>query len=272
MGDPETDRRAVAAIGFGRVATISRLPCALCRALRSVVFRCRRLWYRQPPRRWVRLARRIEPVRREPFARGTPIDRYYIARFFTRWNNACGGDILGTALEFYDTRYLSEYGGWGTAPGRVERADVIDIVANPRATIRADITDAPDLPSASYDTIVCTQVLQYVPEPCRAIATLRRLLRPSGVLYLSVPGIAPNRGCVEGGGVEYSRFTSAGVRRMLEEQFASEHVVVEAFGNVLAAVGFLHGLAADEFTRQELDFHDESFEVLIAARVRAPDA
>jgi SAM-dependent methyltransferase len=239
------------------------LPPKVRRALR-------RVHAPNPRRSVVHLDQRLKPIQRDPWARGLPIDRYYIDRFFERWNNAETGDIAGSVLEFYDTRYASAVGGWGGAASRVARVDVIDVMANPRATIRADIADAPELPSAAYDAIVCTQVLQYLPDPHRGVATLRRLLRPGGVLYITVPGLAPNRGPVEGGGIEYSRFTIAGTEAMLRRSFLSGEFVVQAFGNVLTAIASLHGLASDEFSASELDFRDPAFEVLIVARAQLP--
>jgi len=235
----------------------------------------RRTYARHPPRANVRFDERLEPIRRDPWARGLPIDRYYVDRFFERWNHAEKSDVAGSVLEFYDTRYASAVGGWRESPDPadpsccVERVDVIDIVPNPRATIRADISDAPEIPDATYDTIFCTQVLQYLPEPHRGVATLRRILRPGGVLYLTLPGLAPI-GPIEGGGIEYSRFTAVGVEVMLRKHFHPEDFLVQAFGNVLSALGFLHGLASDEFSIDELNFHDPAFEVLIAVRAKAP--
>jgi SAM-dependent methyltransferase len=232
--------------------------------------RLRRAKAKHPARSRISFDQRLEPVQRDPFARGLPIDRYYIDRFLARWNDASVGDIRGSVLEFYDTRYASAVGGWPDSAGRVTHVDVIDILDNPRATIRADIANAPELPDATYDSVICTQVLQYVQRPDRAVTTLRRLLRPGGVLYVTVPGLWPNRGCIEGGGIEQWRFTVAGAEAIVAAAFREGDVVVQTFGNVLTAVGTLHGLASEEFTPEELDYHDPAFEVIIAIRAQAP--
>jgi SAM-dependent methyltransferase len=39
--------------------------------------------------------------------------------------------------------------------------------------------------------VLCTQVLEYVPEPAAAIAEMYRVLKPGGRLLLSVPAIFP---------------------------------------------------------------------------------
>jgi ubiquinone/menaquinone biosynthesis C-methylase UbiE len=52
--------------------------------------------------------------------------------------------------------------------------------------VRSDITSIP-LEAASVDAIICTEVLEHVEEPLRAIEEFARLLRPGGQLFLSVP-------------------------------------------------------------------------------------
>ena len=44
------------------------------------------------------------------------------------------------------------------------------------------------LPGASYDAIFCRTVLHLVPAPVAALSEFRRVLRPSGRLWVSVPG------------------------------------------------------------------------------------
>ena len=40
-----------------------------------------------------------------------------------------------------------------------------------------------------YDVVLCEQVLEHVPEPSLAFANLCKLLKPQGVLHVSVPGV-----------------------------------------------------------------------------------
>lgn len=52
--------------------------------------------------------------------------------------------------------------------------------------IVSDIVDIPE-PDASFDAVLCTEVLEHVPDPVRAVEELARLVRPGGLLILSAP-------------------------------------------------------------------------------------
>jgi SAM-dependent methyltransferase len=43
------------------------------------------------------------------------------------------------------------------------------------------------IPDAEYDAVLCTQVLEHVPNPAAVIAELYRVLRPGGRLFMTVP-------------------------------------------------------------------------------------
>ena len=55
-------------------------------------------------------------------------------------------------------------------------------------------------------------------------------------------------------------------KRVAEEVFGAGNVQIEAFGNVLAAAGFLYGLGPYDLTPEELAVHDPAFEVTIGIR------
>jgi ubiquinone/menaquinone biosynthesis C-methylase UbiE len=47
--------------------------------------------------------------------------------------------------------------------------------------------DKLDLPSASFDRIICTEVLEHTQDPEAILATIARLLQPYGVAVITVP-------------------------------------------------------------------------------------
>ena len=194
--------------------------------------------------------------------RGQIIDRYYIEKFLARHAT----DIRGRVLEFDDDAYARKFGG-----DKVKQVDVLSLtVENPRATIVADLADGAKIPSGAFDCVICTQVLLLVYDLHSAIRSLHRILKPGGVVLVTAPGIQKiSRGDMETCG-DYWRFTTLSLRRLFEEVFPKDSVEVEASGNVLAAVAFLHGLAVEDLRPEDLDRHDPDFEVSIALRAVKP--
>jgi ubiquinone/menaquinone biosynthesis C-methylase UbiE len=55
-----------------------------------------------------------------------------------------------------------------------------------RIDLVSDITAIP-APDASFDAILCSEVLEHVPEPTHALDEFARLLKPGGVVILTAP-------------------------------------------------------------------------------------
>ncbi len=205
--------------------------------------------------------RRLEPISREwGFDRGRPVDRHYIERFLA----AHAADIRGRVLEVEGSRYTRMFGG-----DRVVHSDVLHVAGgHPEATIVADLTRADVIPSETFDCLIVTQTLQFIYDVKAAIGTFHRILKPGGVVLVTIPGISKvSREDMDRWGHFWS-FTTCSARRMFEEFFEPEGVSVEAHGNVLSAIAFLHGLADRELDPSELEFHDPDYEVLIGVRAR----
>lgn len=241
--------------------------------LRALLHYTARLWRqsptappRRPPVGLVRFGslRRLQPIGRIFGSEwGQCIDRYYIEAFLERH----AADIHGHVLEVADNAYTRQFGGT-----RVQRSDVLHVSPeHPGATLIADLTHAPHLPSDTFDCIVCTQTLQFIYDVRAAIHTLYRILKPGGVLLATGNGISQiARWDMDHWG-EYWRFTSLSARRLFTEVFPETNITVRAYGNVLAAMAFLHGLVSEELRREELDYVDPDYEVLITIRAVKPE-
>jgi SAM-dependent methyltransferase len=189
------------------------------------------------------------------FDRGTPVDRYYIDRFIEENRGA----IHGRVLEIKNSRYTHQFGS------DVVQRDVLDIdPANRNATIVADLAAADDVPADAFDCFILTQTLQLIFDARSAIFHAHRILRPGGVLLCSVPCVARiTPGCIDS---DHWRFTRASCSRLFDDVFPRDRVTVRTHGNVLTAIAFLTGMAAEELKQRELDYDDENFPLLVTVR------
>jgi len=206
--------------------------------------------------------RRVTPISTWfGFDRGLPIDRYYIERFLADYSE----DIQGRVLEVGDPNYTRQFGG-----DRVTKSDVLHVSErNPLATFVGDLTCAGHIPSKTFDCVIVTQTLHLIYDVRAALGTLYRILKPNGILLVTVPGIS-QISYDQWGKSWYWSFTSLSIRQLLEEFLPAKYVEVESCGNVLAATAFLQGIATSELERTELDFRDPHYEVLITARASKP--
>ena len=213
----------------------------------------------------------LTPISRSfGFGRGTPVDRRYIEDFLAR-HGAHGtyspGDIVGEVMEIGDDTYTRRF-------GHAELLRSIDVLhaadGNPKATLVGDLASGDGLPRDRYDCIICTQTLQSIYRVQDAVHTLYQALRPEGVVLATVPGISQALRPDRDQWGDYWRFTTTSARKVFEEAFPAEEVKVEAYGNLVSATAFLHGLVVEDLLPQELDPRDPDYELLIAIRARRP--
>jgi ubiquinone/menaquinone biosynthesis C-methylase UbiE len=80
----------------------------------------------------------------------------------------------------YISQDFAQYDGSGDAGLQTGKWD------NTKLDIVSDITSIP-LPDASVDAIMCTEVLEHIPDPLSALNEFRRLVKPGGYLLLTAP-------------------------------------------------------------------------------------
>lgn len=235
------------------------VPAAFARSIlrRWHRFRLRRV-------RWGSL-RRTEPISRVfGLDRGQAIDRYYIEAFLARHRQ----DIKGRVLEIGDPDYTRRFGA-----DRVARSEVLHAIpGNPAATLIGDLATGEGIPAGAFDCLILTQTYPFIFDVQAAIAHSQAALKPGGVLLATLPGVSQiSRYDMDRWG-DFWRFTDASARRLFGAVFGVENVRVETYGNVLTACAFLQGLAAHELKREELDYQDPDYQLIITVRaVKAGD-
>lgn len=75
----------------------------------------------------------------------------------------------------YESQDFAKYGGSDHRYGELDYV--------------CDITSIP-VADASYDRVICTEVLEHVPHPERVITELARILKPGGILAITAPLIS----------------------------------------------------------------------------------
>jgi SAM-dependent methyltransferase len=192
--------------------------------------------------------------------RGTPVNRYYIERFLANRADL----IRGRVLEVGGSEYSRRFGG-----DRVERFEVLHAVPdNQEATIVGDLTDPGTLPEGVFDCFLCTQTLDCIFELDKAVRGAHRLLKPGGVLLATMCGISQiSRYDMDRWG-DYWRFTTASATRLFQPVFTGG-VEVGSFGNVLAAIALLQGIAIEELPDPTLlDKHDADYQLIVTVAAR----
>jgi SAM-dependent methyltransferase len=94
---------------------------------------------------------------------------------------------------------------------RVRRYVAVDLQKTVLVNIVARAQRIP-LADNQFDLVVCTQMLEYAPEPAVVLAEIHRVLRPGGHLFLSVPSVSPRDA-----DVDTWRFLPAALQNLLRE-------------------------------------------------------
>lgn len=193
--------------------------------------------------------------------RGTPIDRYYVERWFASMRAHLQGRIL----------LVGDHGKMALG-GHVDPRGHVRNVSTDGADVVADLGRLVDEAAGTFDCLVMPHVLQAVFDGGDAVRMSHQLLTPGGMLLATLPGITPH-GLLGQEREDSLReqcwsFTSHGARQLFEAHFPSANVSISAQGNVLAATALMQGLSASELTTSELDAEDASYEVVIGVCAR----
>lgn len=114
----------------------------------------------------------------------------------------------------------------------------VNVAPETRPDVLADVTSVP-FSEACADCIVCTEVMEHLPNPVACVNEIHRLLKPGGVLIASVPFLYPGHADPD----DYWRFTPSGLKELFRE-FAS--VEIATMGATCGTLGMLIELGAQQ--------------------------
>lgn len=194
------------------------------------------------------------------FDRGLPIDRYYIEKFLFGNKQFIKGEVL----EIAESTYTRKFGG-----KEVKKSLVFNInTSRSKTDIIGNLATGEGIKENLVDCFILTQTLPFIYNIHNAIENAIRLVKPSGTLLITIPGITQiSRYDMDRWG-HYWSFTDASLLQLLLEVIPRSKIRIETYGNVKAAACFLYGLAANELSRDDLEFHDPDYQVIISAVVK----
>jgi SAM-dependent methyltransferase len=103
---------------------------------------------------------------------------------------------------------------WYAVVEQVESYHGVDLwPRSDKATFAGDIQNLGMVQDSSYDSAICIEVLEHLPEPGQAVATIQRILKPGGIVVISVPHLSRLHDLPH----DYFRFTEYGLRYLLEQ-------------------------------------------------------
>jgi len=129
-------------------------------------------------------------------------------------------------------------GASGAIPDLLKKIDTFDFVSldiNPdkNPDIVCDVCDMKAVISDStYDVIVMMEVLEHIPDPSLALAEIRRILKPGGVLLGSTPFLFP----IHDAPHDYYRYTSYGLNHLLRDYTNVEVQPRNSYGEAIAVL------------------------------------
>lgn len=201
----------------------------------------------------------VNPLNREfGFSRGTPVDRYYVESWLDQNRELVRGDVLEIAEDTYTKRFGTE--------GAVSH--ILHVNMEKEGVIKGNLETGEGIPQDAVDCIILTQTLPFIYDCKQVIANLYKMLRKDGTALVTTGGITQiSRYDMDQWGHFWS-FTTASLKRLIEESAFGGNYAMSVYGNVKAACALMYGLAAEELGEEELWYLDEDYPVSICAVLR----
>ena len=128
--------------------------------------------------------------------------------------------------------YASEYVG-------------VDVVENPAADLQGAVESLP-VEDASFDLVLCIQVLEHAEDPAKGVRELRRVVAPGGSVLASTHGVQVYHPAP----VDLWRWTHAGLDRLFRENADWSSLSVRPSSGTTACLGMLVPIYADLLARR----------------------
>ena len=190
-------------------------------------------------------------------SRGTPITRFYIQHFFSNLKLFDWGD----SLEFGDNRYTDQFGRNITSIKTFRFSNETTTNGN---IFNGNITKLSSLPKESFDSIICTNVLNFIFDVESAIKGIYQMLKKDGkcIVTLDGPSSHVSRYDMERWG-DYWRFTNLSAKLAFERSnFKVEQCTV--YGNPYACSAQLNGFCLQDVDQSKLFPSNQDYQLLIA--------
>jgi len=150
------------------------------------------------------------------------VTRVAIMRFLDSWRKNIQGKVLdvGVGTWTYPRQLL----------GKVCEYTATDCFEHPNVDVVSDIHRLSDVfQPASYDFVLCTDVLEHIPRPWQAIRQLAKVLKPDGILLMTTPFNFHLHG--NQNTKDYWRLSADGLRVLLSEFGGFSQIDVTSIGH-----------------------------------------
>ena len=118
-------------------------------------------------------------------------------------------------------------------PESITRYDGVDLFnQSEEGTYHLNAEDLAGIPAESYDSAILIEVLEHLPHPWLALAEAWRILKPGGVIVVSVPHLSRLHDLPH----DYYRFTANGLASLLQDAGFGELEIVPK-GGVFSFLG-----------------------------------
>ena len=189
--------------------------------------------------------------------RGQSIVRYYIESYLGENSDLIRGDVL----EIGDRRYSDLF------KQHIGKSYCMSVMAG-EDVFFGDLSTGEGIQDNLADCIILTQVLPFIFDIREAARNIVRLLKSGGVALITVHGISQIIVQEYNTFGDYWRMTDSALKKLFSDIADVESIVTNNYGNIRAAVGFLYGLAAEDFGEEILNEKDNNYPVIVTAIVK----